>query len=294
MNWVARSLAIKRTYSIGLLLPDFTHPFFAEIAKAVAETVRAHGYHVIIAYFEEDPEWESREVDALLMRQVDGLIMASAQSSDDLRMFDRIAGRKVPFVLIDRPIRGLNATFVGVDSEAIGKLATEHLIAQGCQRIAHLRGPDVSIAAGRLAGYRRSLAKHGLSANSRFIMGGSRRAFRAETGYEEMRQLLSQHPRPDGVFCYNDPVAIRAIKAARDAGLDVPRDICVAGAGNVLYSDLLAVPLTTVDQGTVQTGRKAAELLLAQIESKRAVRPRRILLSPKLVVRQSSRRNARD
>src|SRR5215469_310881 len=140
MNWVARSLAIKRTYSIGLLLPDFTHPFFAEIAKAVAETVRAHGYHVIIAYFEEDPEWESREVDALLMRQVDGLIMASAQSSDDLRMFDRIAGRKVPFVLIDRPIRGLNATFVGVDSEAIGKLATEHLIAQGCQRIAHLRG----------------------------------------------------------------------------------------------------------------------------------------------------------
>lgn len=108
--------------------------FFAEIAKAVAETVRAQGYHLIISYFEEDPEWEARETDSLLARQVDGLIIASAQSSNELAMFDRIAGRKVPYVLIDRPIDGLDATFVGVDNQAIGRLATEHLTVMAPQK----------------------------------------------------------------------------------------------------------------------------------------------------------------
>src|SRR5882724_10765767 len=100
-NWVARSLVTRRTYTIGLLLPDFRHPFFAEIAKAVAETVRPRGYHVIISYFEEDPELEATEAESLVARQVDGLIVASAQApSSDL--FQRIRARKVPFVLIDR------------------------------------------------------------------------------------------------------------------------------------------------------------------------------------------------
>src|SRR5271156_238687 len=112
MNWVARSLVTRRTYTIGLLLPEFTHPFFAELARAVAQTVRPHGYHVII----------------------------SAQPVRCLDMFRRIQSRNVPFVLVDRPIAGLQASFVGVDNHAIGRLATEHLIARGCRRIRHLRG----------------------------------------------------------------------------------------------------------------------------------------------------------
>lgn len=289
-NWIARSLATKRTYTIGLLLPDFTHPFFAEIAKTVAETVRAQGYHVIISYFEEDPDWESREMDLLLSRQVDGLIIASAQLPDRFDVFERIRERRVPYVLIDRPISGLNASFVGVDNEMIGRLATEHLIARGCCRIAHLRGPEVGIAAERLAGYRHALTKHGLPQWPHYVVGGRNRAFREDVGYGEMRQLLRLDPPPDGVFCYNDPVAIGAMKAIREAGLDVPRDVCVVGAGNVHYSDLLAVPLTTVDQSTSQTGKRAAELLLAQMAAKRLSRPRKILLSPKLVIRESTHR----
>jgi len=143
-NWIARSLVTRRTFTIGLLLPDFTHPFFAEIAKAVAETVRPHGYHVIISYFEESPELERNEAESLLARQVDGLILASAQTS--ARAFADMQKRKVPFVLIDRPIAGVQASFVGVDNQAIGQLATAHLINQGCRRIAHLRGPGIGIA----------------------------------------------------------------------------------------------------------------------------------------------------
>lgn len=282
-NWIARSLVTRRTFTIGLLLPDFTHPFFAEIAKAIAETVRPHGYHVIISYFEENPELEKSEAESLLARQVDGLILASAQSGTGA--FEQIQRRNTPFILIDRPIAGVQADFVGADNQAIGQLATTHLIERGCRQIAHLRGPDIGIAKGRMEGYRRTLAKHRLSLPSGYIVDAG---YQDETGHEAMGKLLRASPRPDGVFCYNDPVAIGAMRAISEAGLRVPDDIAVVGAGNVHYSDFLAVPLTTVDQGTFEIGKQAANLLLEQISSKRKLRPKKILIEPRLVIREST------
>ena len=286
-NWVARSLALRRTYTIGLLLPDFTHPFFAEIAKAIAETVRPRGYQVIISYFEEDPNLERLEADSLLSRRVDGLILASSQLPNKLDLFEQLRMRKVPFVLIDRPIDGVRASFVGVDNEAVGSLATTHLIERGCRHIAHLRGPEIELADRRLNGYRAALKKHKLKMPSRYIVDAG---FQDYTGYTAMKHLLEVTPFPDGVFCYNDPVAIGAMKALLEAGLKVPEDVAVVGAGNVHYSDALAVPLTTIDQKTSAIGARAAALLLDQIESKRPQRPGKILFVPELVPRKSTQR----
>jgi LacI family transcriptional regulator len=288
-NWVARSLVTRRTFTIGLLLPDFTHPFFAEIAKAVAETVRPHGYHVVISYFEENPELERNEAESLLARQVDGLILASAQPG--AKAFAEIQRRKVPFILIDRPIAGVQASFVGADNAAIGQLATAHLIEQGCRRIAHLRGPKIGIAAGRMQGYRAELARRGLEFFPGYVVEAG---YHDDTGHLAMIKLLRKQPMPDGVFCYNDPVAIGAMRAISEAGLKVPDDIAVVGAGNVHYSDFLAVPLTTVDQGTSEIGKRAANLLLEIIASKRAVKPRKVLIVPKLVVRRSTKRSSSE
>jgi LacI family transcriptional regulator len=287
-NWVARSLVTRRTYTIGLLLPDFTHPFFADIAKTIAETVRPRGYHVIISYFEEDPDLERVEADSLLARQVDGLILASSQSPERLEMFEEFRARKMPLVLIDRPIEGVRASFVGVDNEAVGRLATTHLIERGCRRIAHLRGPKIGLAAKRLKGYTASLKKNRLAAPANYVVDAG---FQDRSGYEAMKKLLEvMSPAPDGVFCYNDPVAIGAMKALREAGLRVPEDVAVVGAGNVHYSDALAVPLTTIDQKTREIGARAAELLLEQIGSERAVRPEKALIVPELVARRSTQR----
>jgi len=286
-NWVARSLVTRRTYTIGLLLPDFTHPFFADIAKTIAETVRPRGYHVIISYFEEDPDLERVEADSLLARRVDGLILASSQSPDRLELFEELRTRKVPLVLIDRPMEGVRASFVGVDNEAVGRLATTHLIEQGCRRIAHLRGPRIGLAAKRLNGYLASLKKNRLTAPKGYVVDAG---FQDHSGYLAMKQLLTVNPVPDGVFCYNDPVAIGAMKALREAGLKVPEDVAVVGAGNVHYSDALAVPLTTIDQKTREIGARAAELLLGQIGSKRTPRPEKILIVPELVPRKSTER----
>jgi LacI family transcriptional regulator len=288
-NWVARSLVTRRTYTIGLLLPDFTHPFFADIAKTIAETVRPRGYHVIISYFEEDPDLEKVEAESLLARRVDGLILASSQSPRRLELFEELRARKMPLVLIDRPIDGVRASFVGVDNEAVGRLATTHLIERGCKRIAHLRGPKIGLAEKRLNGYLASLKKNKLAAPANYVVDAG---FQDHSGYEAMKKLLAGGtPAPDGVFCYNDPVAIGAMKALREAGLRVPEDVAVVGAGNVHYSDALAVPLTTIDQKTREIGARAAELLLEQIGSERAVRPEKILIVPELVARKSTQRS---
>jgi LacI family transcriptional regulator len=286
-NLVARSLVTRRTYTIGLLLPDFTHPFFAEIAKAIAETVRPRGYHVIISYFEEDPALERMEADSLLSRRVDGLILASSQLPGKLELFNQLRMRKLPFVLIDRPIDGVRASFVGVDNDAVGRLATTHLIRQGRRRIAHLRGPKIGLATKRLNGYLIALKKHKIKAPANYVVDAG---FQDHTGYEAMKQLLQVNPLPDGVFCYNDPVAIGAMKALHEAGLRVPEDVAVVGAGNVHYSDALAVPLTTIDQKTREIGARAAGLLLEQIESKRPPCAATILFVPELVPRKSTQR----
>ncbi len=287
-NWIARSLVTGRTFTIGLLLPDIRHAFFAEIAKAVSESVRPHGYHVIISYFEEDPKLEVTEAESLVARRVDGLILASAQSKDNCGLFKHLREHKVPFVLVDRPVAGAKASFVGVDNETIGKLATEHLIAQGCKRIAHLRGPGEGIAAARMAGYTKTLAKHSMVTPPGYVVQAS---YQGDQGYRAMQNLLQIKPIPDGIFCYNDPVAIGAMKAIFQAGLAVPGDIAIVGAGNVHYSDLLAVPLTTIDQGASKIGNQAAELLIQQITSDCEVAPTKVLIVPELTVRQSTQRN---
>jgi LacI family transcriptional regulator len=198
-----------------------------------------------------------------------------------------LIARKVPLVLIDRMPAGLDANYVGARDEEIGAMATRHLIEQGCRRIAHIRGPQLPNSNARMRGYRRALAKHGLREDPDLVVAGTSED---SGGYAAMRSLLELRNPPDGVFCYNDPSAAGAIKAVLGAGLDVPRDIAIVGAGNVHYSDLLRVPLTTIDQGSAFIGEAAAALLVECIEAKMPGKPKRVLVPPRLVVRESSLR----
>jgi LacI family transcriptional regulator len=286
-DWIARSMVTGRTYLVGLVLPDLMHSFFAEVAKGVARKLQPLGYQVVISDTEEDGDIERRQVDVLVNRKVDGLIIASAQRKGHLELFEMLDGNKTPYVLIDRMLAGTDANYVGVKDDELGALATEHLIEQGCQRIAHIRGPAVATGTGRLRGYRRALARHGMTPNPAHITSGQ---YGDTTGYDAMRELLKTDPRPDGVFCYNDPVAAGAIKAILEANLRVPEDIAVIGAGNVHYSDLLRIPLSTVDQSSAAIGEAAADMLVKCMDSQKPNGIRHIFIPPRLVVRDSSRR----
>ena len=287
-DWIARSLVTRRTYLVGLVIPDLMHSFFAEVAKGVARRLEPGGYHVVIFNSEENPEAETRQIELLLQRKVDGLIIASAHHSGDAEIFRTLAVRQTPYVLIDRQFSGLQANYVGSRDEEIGEMATDHLIERGCRRVAHIRGPAVPTGAGRMKGYRRSLARHRLAAPAEYVVRG---LAGDNTGHDAMTQLLEATPRPDGVFCYNDPVAAGAIKAILEAGLRVPEDIAIIGVGNVHYSDLLRVPLSTIDQSSPELGEKAADLLAACMDAKIPPAPSRILIPARLVERDSTRRS---
>jgi LacI family transcriptional regulator len=286
-NLIARSLVTRRSYMIGLIIPDLMHSFFAEVAKGIARKFEPLGYQIVISNSEENPDAELRQVEVLLDRSVDGIVIAAAQANIRGELFKKLQSRKIPYVLVDRLPSGFEGHFVGVKDEDIGMMATEHLIEQGCRRIAHLRGPANSPGIGRLRGYRKALAKHGLEAPADYVVSGQHED---STGYEGMRKLLGVTPRPDGVFCYNDPVAAGALKAILEAGLEIPGDIAVIGTGNVHYSDLLRIPLSTIDQSSAQIGETAANLLMECIEAKKSVPARRILIAPRLIVRESSKR----
>jgi LacI family transcriptional regulator len=288
-NPAARTLVSGRTNLVGLIVPDLIYPFFAQVAKGISAKLRAQDYSLIISSSEDDPNMERREIDQMLARRVDALILASVQSSAE--SLNKMQDQGIPCVLLDRKLPGVSANFVGIDDVIAGMMATNHLIEMGCRTIAHIGGSDVSTALDRQSGYSIALAQRGLGLPPEYIVKyGQGDDAGDATGYNSMKQLLQLKPRPDGVFCNNDPIAMGALRAILDAGLQIPKDIAVVGCGNVHYDDLLKVPLTSIDQDSNGLGTSAAKLALSIIKQKSKSTPRNVLLEPKLVVRASSQR----
>jgi LacI family transcriptional regulator len=291
-NWAARSLVTGKTYLMGLVVPDLVHPFFSQVAKGASGVLRKRGYSLIISSSEEDAELEKKEIEQMAGRNLDVLIIASAQRGAE--SFRHLDEQNKPYVLLDRRFRRLAANFVGTDEAIVGKMATEHLIENGCRLIAHVCGKYASPAVERAKGYRRTLANHGISVPDSFLICRTHGDDSGDLmGYEAMKVLLKLKPRPDGVFCYNDPTAMGAMMAILDNGLRIPQDIAIIGCGNVHYAAVLRVPLSSIDQNSEMMGAHAAKLALSLIEGKnRARSSKTVLLEPRLVARASSLRSA--
>ena len=288
-NPAARALVTGRTNLIGLIVPDLVHPFFAQVAKGISAKLRSLEYSLVISSSEDDPSLEKQEIDQMLGRRVDVLILASNQTSpESLR---RIEEQHVPFVLLDRRVAGISANFVGIDDVMAGTIATAHLLEIGCKTVAHIAGSDVSTALDRQIGYSNTLSKHGKSLPPSYtVKRGHGDDSGDAAGYEGMKALLDLNPRPDGVFCCNDPIAMGAMRAILEAGLRIPQDIAILGCGNVNYADLLRVPLTSIDQDSDGMGTQAAKMALSLIKRKTEAPPKSVLLPVKLVVRASTQR----
>jgi LacI family transcriptional regulator len=289
-NYAARALITGRTYAVGLLVPDLLHPFFASVANAISREIQRMGYSLLISSSNEEPEFEQKEIQQLLARQVDVLIVAPVQHT--MQSLRSLASQNIPYILLDRKKAGRTSNFVGVDQQAVGYLATSHLIEQGCTRIAHIRGPEVSTANGLLEGYKRALHTHQITPAGGYVVpissSGDHRA--EEAGYATGRHLFSLPDPPDGIFCFNDPVALGAMRAILEAGFDIPEDVAVVGCGNLSYPDFLRVPLSSVDQGSARIGKTAAVLALKLAQSRTDPGPEIEIIEPHIVVRASSLR----
>jgi LacI family transcriptional regulator len=289
-NSLARGLITRKTYVLGVIVPDLSRSFFAEVLKGIDSITSPAGYNLLVCNTEENAKREEDMLKMLLSNQVDGVLMASAHPPSDSVWQSRLAQLTIPLVLIDRRLPSM--TFVGVDDEAMGFEAAQHLFGQGYRRIAHIAGPKtISTAVGRLKGYLRALKSAGLKVKEDFVIESN---YHEESGgYNAMHQLLRLVPRPDAVFAASDPIAIGALQAALEAGLRLPRDIGLIGVGNHRYGPYLRVPLSTVDQQRTKIGHSAANLILELMDEER-FRARSILVEPKLVIRDSSSRGGRS
>jgi len=285
-NMMARGLASGRTFTVGLVVPDLVHPFFAEFAKALSGVLRPANRALILASSEDDPEIEQKEIRMLLRRGVDVLLIASSQAS--LRNFYELGDQRTPYLLFDRNFPHLAAHFVGSDDFRVGEIATQHLLDLGRTRIAHIGGKNTSPSLDRLRGFKYAMEEARLPVPEGYVVVRERVEETGDAvGLIAMEELLRLEPRPDAVFCYNDLTAVGAIEAVTRAGLRVPEDVAVIGCGNFRYADYLKVPLSSIDQGTAELGRLAGELAL-ELSANPEKPPSSVLVPPTLVVRRST------
>jgi LacI family transcriptional regulator len=262
------------------------HSFFVEIVAGLETLASARGYGLLLCSSNEDPAKERSELEMLRQRQVDGIVLASVNASGNTDLLQKLRALGIGLVMIDRDDHpAVRCDRVLTDDQKVGMLATSHLIDQGRRAIAHISGPLITHAKRRADGYRAAFRAHGLRLRPEWVIRGG---FMDRDGYVAMTKLLALRPRIDAVFAANDPAAIGAMKAIWEAGLQIPDDIAVVGAGDIALGDLLRVPLTTVSWSREEQGRTAAELILGRIGEEPADQFRSVVIPPQLIIRRSS------
>jgi LacI family transcriptional regulator len=283
-NALARSLHVKRTHTLALVLTDITNPFFTTVARGVEDAASERGFSVIFCNTDESGTEERRHVRVLLQKQVDGLLLVPAGASTESV---ELAGRRsVPLVLLDRRLDGAQVDTVRCDSEGGAAAIVHHLIGLGHRDIAVLSAtPEASVALDRVAGARRAMHEAGLQPDASRVLYG-----RPETagGVAMARAALALSPRPTALFATNNFITIGAYAALRDAGLSVPAEMSLAGFDDLPEPLILDPFLTVVAQPAYEMGRRGAELLLQRIETGGASDPADIVLPTHLIVRRST------
>jgi LacI family transcriptional regulator len=282
-NSLARGLRMGLSKSIGLIIPDNSNLFFAEIARAIEDAGYKHGYSVILCNTDDDPQKEDAYVNVLRAKQVDGVIFISAGGLS--QGLNRLLDAHVPVVVIDRQIADIAADIVLIDNLQGGYQAVQHLIQTGHKRIACIAGPsDLTPSSQRLVGYQRALQDAGLPCDERLLERGD---FHAASGYTATLRLMQNKPRPTAIFACNDMMAIGALHATYVLKIRVPDDVALVGFDDVELASYVYPPLTSVAQPKQEIGKMAVDLILERIHSPMAP-SRTMVMSPSLMVRLSS------
>jgi len=282
-NLLARGLRKKESKTIGVVLPDISNSFFADIARAIEDTSFAHGFSVILCNTDDDLAKEIAYSRALSEKQVDGIIfVAAGKSSDQVR---KLQEQKLPVVIVDRPIADITADTVLTDDINGGWLGAKHLIELGHTRIACIMGPSIlEPAAQRMYGYRKAMQEEGLFVEDEWIV---RSNFRFDGGRQAAIQLLALPQPPTAIFASNDMMAFGAISAAKEMGLMIPDDLSIVGFDDILMCAIFNPALTSINQPKDEIGALATNMLLDRIENPHQP-TRREMLDTTLVVRKST------
>lgn len=280
---LARSLRLRRTMAIGVVVPRLTDVVLATMVEAASERANVDGYQTVTVSTRDEDGREEAVVDVLLSRQVDGLILGTASTHDDLPR--QLADRGLPFVLLNR--RNRDFPVIAGDDREGGRVATAHLLERGHERVAIVAGPpNVSTAALRLEGYRQAHRDAGLVVDESLVVPSD---FSMSAGEAGARHLLDLPSAPTAIFAVNDFAAIGCMASLRAKGLTAPEDVAIVGYNDIPIAAKLPVPLSSVALPLRDMGRAAVEALLGQLM--RGEGPSSATFSPELRVRKSSDAN---
>ena len=279
-NGVARGLRRRATMVLGVVISDITNPFFTSMVRGFEDVAQAAGYSVVLANSDEDIEKERRYLEVAVAEQMAGVALCPTSSArTDVSV---LAKYGTPVVTVDRELKGGGVDSVSIDNHLAARRATEHLIEQGCGQIAFVSGPTTTTTGERrLAGYRAALRAAGLTADVK------RADFRVDGGYRAASELLDATPATDGMLVSNNLMAVGALQALQERGVELPDDLAFASFDGVIWSGILHPTLTVMEQPTYEIGQRAAELLLARITDP-GVPVERVVLPAELKIGESS------
>lgn len=291
-NRLAQALKSGKSNNVGVIVPYINHSFFSSVIRGIEEELTPHGYHVIICQTHENYEYEIKQIDTLINTQIDGIFMSVSKTTLNTEHIEKALAEGTPLVFFDRKKEVPGVSSVIIDDFKAGYIATTQLIEQGCKKVAHLSGDlNLEIYKNRYDGYIKALQDNNLEFKPEFI---TKTNSKIESGASAIEELWKLREKPDAIFSASDYTALGAIQELKRMGLKIPKDICVTGFSNEPFTKYMELPISTVDQTPLTMGKIAAQVFVEQMnENKKVSIEKKVVLTPELIVRESSNRNAK-
>ncbi|GAB5473820.1 MAG: LacI family DNA-binding transcriptional regulator [Maribacter sp.] len=284
-NPIARKLTQKKTFNIGIVVPEFINEYYSEVIRGVQDILTSLDYQVLIMQSDNKPERELKNVKTLIHNMMDGLIICPSVKSKNMDYYLDEINKGYPIVFLNRIEQSFPANKVLFNNAKWGFFATEHLIYQGYKKIYHLSGSnDLGITKDRTQGFIQALAKHSFSKDDYKVI---ETGILPENAMARVQELIDNKDLPEAFMCVNDLVALSTISVLRQNHIEVPNDIGVIGFTETKIVELVSPKLSSVKQPTYEMGKSAAEMLMKVIK-KETISSNTIMLNGSLNIRESS------
>ncbi len=286
-NHLASALRKGKSKLVGVIVPRTNSNFFSSVIQNIEEVLNKEGYNIIITQSNESYKKECNNIDTLLFTQVDGIIASMANETVNLEYYEKIKSKGIPLILFDRGENDLNVDYIGINDYDSSHVIVEHLIKQGCKRIAHIGGyKHTRIFNNRIRGYIDALKKHNLPLDEELLIESS---LTIEDGRQKMAKLLALKNKPDAVYVAGDYAALGALQLLNERNINIPKDIALVGFGDEPFTAMVTPTITSINQHSAEIGKQAAYTFLNHAKKTTVKQTlNKIILDAELIIRDSS------
>ena len=286
-NHLASALRSGKSKLVGVIVPKTNSNFFSATIHNIEEVLNKEGYNIIITQSNESYKKECENIDTLLFTQVDGIIVSMANETVDLQHFEKVKQAGIPLITFDRGENNLNVDYIGIDDYDSSHRIVDHLVEQGCKRIAHIGGfKHTRIYNNRIRGYVDALEKHNLPLEKELLLESN---LSTEDGRNKMQELLALDNKPDAVYIAGDYAALGALQVLNEKNIKIPDEIALVGFGDEPFANMVTPKMTSVNQHSYQIGKIAAEKFLEYTKQNQIQQTlQKHILKAELIIRESS------